>query len=635
MTNTKRAFAILLTFLVIASVYPTAVPMSNGITIIQSDTQHVTSETTLVVTVDVEDFEENFNDDDFTFTVKNGTQAIAGATIRITNNTDGSLYDEQDTTGFGTYLFENVPVGIWAYNVTWDATPDLFENGTIESNGPQVLYDELLGNIDGDNDDDDLNVTFTDADGDIAEGLNFTIINYTSPTTWEVLFQMDLGSDGLGSHQDISIGNYSWLITIDTGDYSGTVLAQQNFTTDGTILFANLTLSQFTGSADYQDLEVYTSWETTLDPLEGAIIDLMYYNGTLIDTRTTSANGSIRFIDLPISAINVTITYDGKDIGVGNWFYNLTLIAYDIRPPTVTGPGNITKLEGTPNITITWQIYDEFPGDLEVFVDGISNTTVDWTNETEYTFNATGLAIGVYDIKLVASDELGKSAENVTVLTIREDVLPVIDGPDDLEFYWTETGYTLRWNVTEDNMHKYTISLDDDEIEGGYLNPDLPFVEITLNNLGAGLHEYIFMANDTSGNSASDSVNVTVLTDDLAPVITYTPDTVSYPRGEEAVIRNWTATDDYMDYYTIEVDGIEEVHAIWDSEDIEFDFAGLDDTITHTVTLTVYDLGGNSASSTVEVVVTLPTAILGLGLVAGIVAAVVVIGIFVWFAKYR
>ena len=56
MTNTKRAFAILLTFLVIASVYPTAVPTSNGITIIQSDTQHNTSTTTLEVTAVVFDY---------------------------------------------------------------------------------------------------------------------------------------------------------------------------------------------------------------------------------------------------------------------------------------------------------------------------------------------------------------------------------------------------------------------------------------------------------------------------------------------------------------------------------------------------------------------------------------------------
>ena len=577
MTNTKRAFAILLTFLVIASVYPSAAPTNYSITILQSDAQHITSATTLEVTAVIFDYQESFDDDDFEFFVRNGTQAIAGANVTLTNNTDGSFFDSLITVGDGSAHFYDVPIGVYHWNVTWSSAPDEFKNGTLESNGPQVQYDELLGNLDGENDDDDLNVTFTDVDGDIATGLNFTIINYTSPTTWEVLFQMNLGSDGLGSYQNISIGNYSWFITIDDGDYAGTVLAQQNFTTDGTTRYAQQTLSQFTGSPDYQDLEVYTYWETSHDPLEGALVDLMYSNGTLIESRITSSNGTIRFIDLPIAAINVTITYGGEDIGVGNWFYNLTLVEYDIRPPTVTGPGDVTELEGTHNITITWQISDQFPGDLEVFVDGLSNTTSDWTNETEYTFNATGMAIGVYDIKLVASDVLGKSTENITVLTIHENVTPVIDGPEDIEYYWTETGYSLVWNITDDNMHKYTISLDGDEIEGGELDPDLPFVEISISNLGVGVHEYIFTANDTSGNSAFDSVTVTVIADDVVPVITYTPDTVFYPRGEETVIRNWTATDEYKDYYTIEVDGIEEVNAPWNSEVIEFDFAGLDD----------------------------------------------------------
>ncbi|MHA1637675.1 MAG: hypothetical protein ACTSUB_06625, partial [Candidatus Thorarchaeota archaeon] len=122
---------------------------------------------------------------------------------------------------------------------------------------------------------------------------------------------------------------------------------------------------------------------------------------------------------------------------------------------------------------------------------------------------------------------------------------------------------------------------------------------------------------------------------DVVPVITYAPDTVYYPRGQVTAIRNWTATDDYMDYYTIEVDGIEHVNAEWNSEVIEFDFAGLDDITTHNVTLTVYDLGGNSAISTVEVIVSPATAILGITLMAGLAVIVVVAGIFVWFVKYR
>ncbi|MHA1637544.1 MAG: hypothetical protein ACTSUB_05960, partial [Candidatus Thorarchaeota archaeon] len=525
MTNTKRAFAILLTFLVIASVYPTAVPTSYDVTIIESDTQHVMSATTLVVTVDAQDQPMDFNDDDFLFTVMNGTQAISGATVTITNSTDDSVYDVPvGTVGDGTAWFHDVPIGIWNWNVTWALAPGVSEVGTINSDGPQVLFDELLGNIDGQNDDDDLNVTFTDVDGDIAVGLNFTMINYTSPTTWEVLYQMDLGSDGLASYQDIAIGNYSWLITVDVGDYAGTILWQQNFTTDGTSLYAKQTLNQFTGSPDYQDLDIYVYWETTLDPLEGAVIDLMYYNGSLIDSRITTLNGSIQFVDLPIDAINVTITYGGDDIGVGNWFYNLTLLAFDIRSPTVNGTERISELEGTHNITITWQIYDEFPSSLEVFVDDISNTTIDWTNQTEYTFNATGMTIGEYEIKLVASDELGSQTENITILTIYEDVLPVIDGPDDVEFYWTETGYTLLWNVTDEYMNKYNISLDGEEIDAGDLDPDNPFIEISLNDLGIGVHEYIFIANDTSGNSESDPVTVTVIADDVVPVITYAPD---------------------------------------------------------------------------------------------------------------
>jgi len=45
----------------------------------------------------------------------------------------------------------------------------------------------------------------------------------------------------------------------------------------------------------------------------------------------------------------------------------------------------------------------------------------------------------------------------------------------------------------------------------------------------------------------------TILQSDIVPIIVFAPDDISYSQGDSNIIRNWTATDEYKDYYTITV----------------------------------------------------------------------------------
>ena len=65
MTNTKRAFAYLLTFLMLASVLPTAVQTNISLTIVQSDPVSIISDTDFEITIEVFDHDEEFNDDEW------------------------------------------------------------------------------------------------------------------------------------------------------------------------------------------------------------------------------------------------------------------------------------------------------------------------------------------------------------------------------------------------------------------------------------------------------------------------------------------------------------------------------------------------------------------------------------------
>ncbi len=600
------------------------------IEIVDTKTYHTLSGTNLIV--DNETFNNllEFDDDDFVFHVYNYTHIVAGANVTLINQTDSSVYASKITVGDGSAVFYNVPQGIYIWNVTWDNAPGIYTTGILRSDGPEAFVNYQLGNLDSENDDDDFSATVTDIDGDYAEGLNFTIFNTDTNTTYN---ETILGADGSITLYDIPIGNYTYLVTVMSGDYAGTVIAQGDFVSDGTKKFVHQSIGPFAGESDYYDLEVYVYFETTLAPVSGAVVNVTFYNGTVIDIKTTGTNGSVQFLDLPIAYINWTVTY-GSDV-LGSYGYNLTTISTDIRSPVITSPGDLEYLYGSPNITVTWTLFDEHPGKIEIYVNDVLNKTEIWNisiTTLEYTFNMTGNAIGVYEVKLVAYDQNDNFAEDIIHVRIYENIIPTIEGPEDIEYYFTETGHSIQWNVSDDHLNMFEVTLDGEPVLNGTVNPEEPFISINVDGLAIGVHTYTLKVNDTSGNDAYDDVVVTVKRDDVAPVITYEPGDIYYDRGTVDIIRNWTATDEFMDIYNITVDGFLVVESDWTSETIKFDFSGLSEGI-HYVILRVYDLGGNYAKSTVVVHVSMPTGIRVTLVLAAIIAIVVGLTTLFWYLR--
>ncbi len=630
MNTLQKSFTFLLVLLMLTSTATQAAYMgTTPSTVVAHDPPSMIAATNLVVVNNTINYDQSFNDDDFEFYVYNGSLDVATANVTLYNVTDDTKYDSMFTVGDGSALFINVPQGIYEWNVTWSGVS---KNGTMVSDGPEAFVDYQIGNLDTENNDDDLLATVVDIDGNPGEGLNFTIYSRDTNTIYT---QTILGSDGVANISNIAVGNYTWLVTVQSLQYAGVVIAQENFTTDGTTMKVGLFQpTDFTGSDEYMDLEVFIYFETTLAPVVGALVNVTFYNGTEIEHKLTPTNGSVTFIDLPAEFVNMTASYGGTPIGAGPYFWNLTAVYADLRKPIISSPSDMAVLFDTANITLTWSVEDEYPGLLELFVDDELIDSEVWTNQTSYTFNATGYDIGVYEVKLVATDLNDNFNEDTVTLRLYENVTPIIEGPADLEFYYTETGQSLRWNLTDDFLDSFIVYQDNSEIDNGTLNPDVPFYTHSLVDLGIGVYTISLWINDTSGNSAMDNVTVTVAADDVAPVITYEPGTVIYARGDRDIVRNWTATDDFKSTYTITVDGIVVVDAAWTEETIEFDFWGLAEG-AHLVVLTVTDLGGNTASSTVEVQVGMPTSVIGLIGVGALAGILILVGVIVWFIRYR
>ncbi len=580
--------------------------------------------------VDVQEFnyQEEFNDDDFEFRVWNYTYEVQGANVTLWNATDGTKYDSKLSDGTGYAIFYDLPNGTYKWNVTWSSAPGLVEEGQIVSDGPEATVNWQLGNLDFDNDDDDLNATVLDVSGNPAEGLNFSIHFRDNNSIYA---QTVLGSSGVADFVDIPEGNYTWKVTVMSGPYAGEVLQEANFTSDGTLIVVHQSIGLFSGDPQYYDLEIFVAYETSDDPVVGALINVMYKNGTAINSKTTEGNGTVLFADLPAEFINWTITYGGSPVGDGMYSKNFTQVEYDARDPIITSPGDQEFLFETPNITVTWHVYDEYPKEIRVYRNDANVETDPWSESSyDYVLNVSEYSIGTYTIRLEAEDQKGHISEDTITLRIFENVTPTVSHPDDVSFYYTETGYSIQWNATDDHIDKYVITRNGDEIASGLVNPEEPFITVSLDDLEIGVYTYILTVNDTSGNTATDSVVVTVKADDVPPVIVYAPADFSYFIGNLGLRFNWTATDDFKDTYKITVDGLVVEEDDWIEENIWFDFSGLSEG-QHTVTLTVTDLGGNSASSSVLVTVQPPMMVVFGTIIGGSAAVVILIaGVYIY-----
>jgi hypothetical protein len=578
-----------------------------------------------------------FNDDDFQFIVKNGTLPLNNAWVRLYDNTTLALEYQGFTDGNGKLNISNVAPGGYYWNVSHPlapSTPDA--SGTLVSDGPEAYVNYVFGNVDWNNDEDDFEVTVRDVQGRLAYNLNLSILFDNNGSIYEQAEVLG----GTASFMNLPDGLYDWeLRVLYDPVYEGYLLDSGTLEANGTQHLAFNRIGPVTGNPNYYDLEVFTYYETSLIPIVGAIVELTFKNGTIIDTKVTPANGSVLFVDLPVAFVNWSISYLGQPVGLGSYYRDLTSVSYDIRPPVIVGPGDKEYLIWSKNVTVTWHVEDDYPDTLQVLIDGEESMNTTWVDSTyDFVYNISyyfgEFEIGNYEVTLVATDQNSNTLQDTITVRIYENVTPVIDGPDPVEFYFTDTGKTLSWNITDDYPNMYTVTDNGSLFSSGEIDPDEPIVTALLSGLAVGVHNFTIHVNDTSGNSASHWVLVTVIGDTTPPVFVFEPGDVRYAQGDRNIVRNWTVTDQSKDFYVITVDGAVIVNASWTGETITFDFSGLS-AGTHTVVLSVTDLGGNTVTSTVMVYVSMPT--VERYLLAIAFGAVVLIGLvaLIWYIRVR
>ena len=183
---------------------------------------------------------------------------------------------------------------------------------------------------------------------------------------------------------------------------------------------------------------------------------------------------------------------------------------------------------------------------------------------------------------------------------LTDSVSPTINHPDDLSYETGSRGYTITWNPSDLFPDSFQVRRDAEEVASGtWIDSTL---SISVDGLLPATYTYTVDVLDAAGNSATDSVQVTVLAS-VEP-------TIDHPADIECVVGStgnsitWTPEDLFPLACQILRDGTEVDSGPWNGSPITMSVDGLE-VGTYNYSLTVSDEAGNLVTDTVFVYVRL------------------------------
>ena len=280
--------------------------------------------------------------------------------------------------------------------------------------------------------------------------------------------------------------------------------------------------------------------------------------------------------------------------------YRTLYIVTDVNTPTINHPSDVSYEQGTTGNIITWTPADSNPYWYNITVNGLLTSYDDPWLGGDIVMNIDGLSLGTHTAICYVYDLEGHMTSDPVEIEVTTTAPPVIDDVADFGYEEGSTGNSITWHPSDANPDYYSITRDGIIIdEGIWVGGDL---NIDIDGLSYGSYIFVCFVNDTEGQSASDSVVVTV-TDNVMPILT-SPSDVIYSEGDTGNNIIWIATDNNPASYIVYREGVQVETNSWTSgSSIVISVDGLA-AASYNYTIVVFDEVGNSAKDEVTVAVT-------------------------------
>jgi len=227
---------------------------------------------------------------------------------------------------------------------------------------------------------------------------------------------------------------------------------------------------------------------------------------------------SLDFINFEPDVSNPPQGYLPGDFGDGFSppFLAGTITPGDTTPPTINSPADIGYPLGTTGHFIMWSPYDLNPNGYELFLDDVMIRGGAWNSTSEIIFEIIdGLEVGIHNYTIVVFDDSYNSNSDTVMVTvyISTDVEdPILTHPPDIEYEITTTGHFISWSAYDLNPQLYMIYQDEILMNYGIWDSPTDTFVIFVDGLHVGIYNYTIIVYDVAGNSAHDTVFVTVTT---------------------------------------------------------------------------------------------------------------------------
>ena len=308
----------------------------------------------------------------------------------------------------------------------------------------------------------------------------------------------------------------------------------------------------------------------------------------------------LNYWDDGVSKGNYWDDYNGR----GPYAIGGTGGAYDNYPfslgiiPYLQHPEDLVVEYGSSDNEIFWDAYDVDPSTYELYIDEVFSFSDAW-NGSPIVIDIDGLAISVYNYTVLITDVLGHSAADTVFVTVHDTIAPSINDHPNVVFEYGSSDYTISWAVSDLDPSTYELYVDEslqlsDAWNGSSIN-------ITLKDPGITVFNYTLRVMDRSGNSASDTVLVTVQ-DIISPTVN-SPSDIELEEGMTGYNITWVSGDLDPSSYIIYRNEVVIENDVWNSAQITISLDGLPAGI-YNFTLVLFDGSGNTAVDCVIVTVT-------------------------------
>jgi hypothetical protein len=218
------------------------------------------------------------------------------------------------------------------------------------------------------------------------------------------------------------------------------------------------------------------------------------------------------------------VVYDDLDFYASDIVWvNVT----DTTAPAISDVSDFSIPYGVLGEYLVWTCSEPSPDYFIITKDSVVIDEGAW-NGTNLRVNLNGLSVDSYVYELTANDTYGNIAsDDVIVSVIVDDVSPSVTPLDDVSLEFGTTGNYLTWSCSDLFPDSYSISRNGTIIDSGLWNGSN--LAVNLDGLSPGVYNFTIVLYDSSGNSASDSVIVTVTQPETTPTSPTTPTGTSEP----------------------------------------------------------------------------------------------------------